>query len=372
MEDKIITIATYPYSRAQLLKGRLEAEGIECFLSNINMVQPGISTGVKIRINENDAGRAYKIIEEIKGEYGTAKQKTVDRLKEVRRILVPVDFSEASLNACNYALGLAHKLKAEVKLLYAYYNPVISSEPYLETDPYQFNFEGTVGNLEKEAKQQMKSLKLQLEEFVKKEKFTNVKVSYVLDRGEPELVILDYCEKYNPGVIVMGTKGAGEVAFDIIGSVAKKIIEKATVPVFAIPHKSVYIGINYINKILYATDFDDSDYKAIRKLMNLVRPFNIKIYCTHIASDAENTFDNAKMESLEQYFSKEYGDVNMVCDLIENEDVLEGLENYIDEKDIDIIAITTHKRGVFDRIFNPSLTKKMLFHTNIPLLVFHS
>jgi len=372
MEDKIITIATYPYSRAQLLKGRLEAEGIECFLSNINLVQPDISSGVKIRIKNKDAGRAYNIIEEIKGEYGKAKQKTVEKLKEVRRILVPVDFSETSLNACNYALGLAHKLKAEVKLLYAYYNPVISSEPYLETNPYEYNLDSVVGNIEKEAKQHLKNLKLQLEGFLKKEKFANVKISYALDRGEPEEVILNYSKKYNPGVIVMGTRGKGEGESKIIGSVTKKIIGKATIPVFAIPHRSVYLGINFVNKVLYATDFDDSDFKALRKLINLIRPFGLKIYCTHIATDAKNTFDNAKMDTLEEHFRKEYGDVNMVCDLIENEDVLEGLEDFIDEKDIDIIAFTTHKRGIFERFFNPSLTKKMLFHTNIPLLVFHS
>ena len=154
MEEKIITIASYPYSRAQLLRGRLEAEGIECFLSNINLVQPDISTGVKVKIKEADAGRAYKILDEIKDEYGKAKQQTIDRLKNVRRILVPVDFSEPSLNACNFALGLAHKLKAEIKLFYAYFNPVVSSEPYLEGYSYQVNLNTVIGNLEKEAQLQ--------------------------------------------------------------------------------------------------------------------------------------------------------------------------------------------------------------------------
>ena len=132
------------------------------------------------------------------------------------------------------------------------------------------------------------------------------------------------------------------------------------------------MGINYVNSILYATDFDDSDFKALRKLMTLIRPFNMKIYCIHIASDTSNTFDRIKMESLKDHLMKEYGDYNVLCDLIEHDDVLEGLEDYIDEKDIDMIALTTHKRGVFEKLFNPSLAKKMLFHTNIPLLVFHS
>ena len=82
MEEKIITIASYPYSRAQLLKGRLEAEGIECFLSNINLVQPDISTGVKVKINDTDADLAFKIIDEIQFPQEKLRIFGVDRKKE--------------------------------------------------------------------------------------------------------------------------------------------------------------------------------------------------------------------------------------------------------------------------------------------------
>ena len=372
MEDKIITVASYPYSRAQLLKSRLEAEGIECFLSNINLLQPDIASGVKIRINEKDADRAMRIIEDIKEEYGKAKQKTIEKLKSVRRILVPVDFSDHSVNACNYALGLAQKLKAEIKLLYAYFNPVISSEPYDEMFSYQVNLDNVVSTLKDEAEEQMKLFTNRLKEWIKKEKISNVKITYELDRGVPEEVILNFSENYKPGVIVLGTRGKGEKGSAIFGSVTKRVIENAKVPVLSIPEKSVYMGIKYMNKVLYATDFDDSDYKAIRKLMTLVRPFGIKIYFVHIASDATNPLDNVKMEELKEHFITEYSDYNVVCDIIEHSDVLQGIEDYIDEKDIDLLALTTHKRRLFERLFNPSITNKMLFHTNIPLLVFHS
>ncbi len=372
MEEKIITIASYPYSRALLLKGRLEAEGIECFLANINLIQPDISTGVKVKINEADSDRAYKIIDEIKDEYGKAKQKTIDRLKNVRRILVPVDFSEPSLNACNFALGLAHKLKAEIKLFYTFFNPVVTSEPYLEGYSYQVNLNTVIGNLEKEAQLQMKSLKKQLKAYLDKEKFANVKISYMLEKGVPEDQILQYSATYDPGVIVMGTKGRAQGAVNLMGSVTKKIIQKATIPVFVIPQRSVYLGINYMNKVLYATDFDESDFKALRKLMTLIRPFNMKIYCVHIAADEENTLDQALMDSLKDHFQKEFDAYNLTCDVIKHRDVFQGLEDYIDEKDIDMIALTTHKRGIIERLFNPSLARRMLFHTNIPLLVFHS
>ena len=45
---------------------------------------------------------------------------------------------------------------------------------------------------------------------------------------------------------------------------------------------------------------------------------------------------------------------------------------YIDQAEIDLIALTTHKRGVIERLFNPSIARKMIFHSYVPLLIFHS
>lgn len=61
MEEKLVTIATYNYSRAEIIKGRLEASGITCYLRNVNLIQPNVSSGVQIRINEKDVEKALKI-----------------------------------------------------------------------------------------------------------------------------------------------------------------------------------------------------------------------------------------------------------------------------------------------------------------------
>lgn len=218
----------------------------------------------------------------------------------------------------------------------------------------------------------MKSLKKQLKAYLEKEEFANVKISFELDKGVPEDQILKYSNTYKPGVIVMGTRGRAQGAVNLIGSVTKKIIQKATVPVFVIPKQSIFLGINYINRVLYATNFDESDFKTLRKLMNLIRPFDMKIYCVHIATEQDDPLVVAKMDSLKEHFQKEFDDYSLTCDIMERKDVFQGLEDYIDEKDIDMIALTTHKRGIIEKLFNPSLAKRMLFHTNIPLLVFHS
>ena len=372
MEERIITIATCPYSRAQLIKGKLEDEGIECFLSNVNLVQPDISAGVEIRIRENDADKGYTIVEELMEEYNDIAKHYGSSEKKIKKILVPVDFSEQSTNACNYALSLANKLKADIKLLHAYFIPVVSGDPYFDSYSFQFDINNLADTLVKEGKSQMKKLVTELKDRSKKEQFTDIHISSSLIQGIATDVILNYSDEYKPGLIVIGTRGTNPNGSEIIGSVTKKIIAKSTVPVFAIPQKSVYVGIKYLHRVLFATNYDESDISSMRKLMNLISPFEMKIYCVHIAADGDDPLDHAKMEGIKKRFLEEFSDTDIVCEIIEQDDVLQGLEDYIDEKDIDLIALTTHKRGMIERLFTRSLTRKMLFHSNVPLLVFHS
>lgn len=52
MEDKLVTLAILTYAKAQILKNVLENEGIEAYIHNVNLIQPVISSGVRLRIKE--------------------------------------------------------------------------------------------------------------------------------------------------------------------------------------------------------------------------------------------------------------------------------------------------------------------------------
>ncbi len=45
MDQTLVTIATETYSRSEILKTRLKSEGIECILTNVNLIHPGIPGG---------------------------------------------------------------------------------------------------------------------------------------------------------------------------------------------------------------------------------------------------------------------------------------------------------------------------------------
>ncbi|HRW62140.1 MAG TPA: universal stress protein, partial [Bacteroidales bacterium] len=291
--------------------------------------------------------------------------------QSLQRILVPIDFSDYSVNACRYAIGLAEKLTAEIKLMHVYYNPVINSMPLTDTYYYQVNMDEIIREIEIRAKNNMDEFYKDLKEKLERENIQGVKIDYALISGIASEEIIAECENYNPDLVIIGMKGLGERENDLIGSVTAKIIEDTKVPVLVIPEDSLYQGIATIN-ILYATNFDDSDYKALKKLMNIMSPFDFRLNCVHIGTPESNIWDKVKMDSLKEKLVSQYKDYEIECFIIEDEDFLNAIQKIVREKSIDIISMVTHKRNLISKLLNPSIARKVLFHTNIPFLVFHS
>lgn len=372
MEDKLITIAIHNYARAEILRSRLESEGVECYLKNVNLIHSSISGGVKVRVASRDLEKALRIVEKMSEQF---RDEYMDELNDssrgVQRILVPIDFSDYSVNACRYAIGLAERLNAEIKLMHVYYNPVVNSMPLTDTYYYQVNMDEVIREIEVRAKSNMEEFYKDLKDKIEKDKIEGVKIDYALVRGIASEEIILESESYNPDVIIIGTRGQGEKENDLIGSVTAKIIEDTKVPVLVIPEDSLYQGIATIN-ILYATNFDDSDYRAIQKLMNIISPFDIRLFCVHIGTIDSNVWDKVKMDSLKEKLKTQYADYEIECSIIEEDDFLKGIQELIRIKNIDIISLVTHKRSLLSKLLNPSLARKVLFHTNIPFLVFHS
>jgi nucleotide-binding universal stress UspA family protein len=369
MKSTLVVIASYKYSRALLLKGRLEAEGIESYLANVNLIQSDIASGVKVLIKKEDMPAALRIIKDISKEYKENVEPKKAALYKVHRILVPVDFSVHSLNACDYAAALADKLHAEIKLLHTYYNPTSVASAF----PDAFSYELGMGNLgkdiEKSAKEEMILFKDRLNDRFKSMNIQHVKLTTTVLHGLPGDEIFEVGSKYKPQLIVIGTRGKDLKKNDLVGHVTAEIIESSDFPVFAVPKESTFKQFENSN-LLYVTDFDDPDFSAFRKLMSIVSPFNMKIFCIHVGDEKNNPYDAFQMENLQKRISKIYGDFPVECHLIKSKDIVKGINGFVKDHAIDIIAMTSKKHNFIYRIFNQSNARKILFQTSVPLLVF--
>lgn len=372
--DNMVTVGAYNYTRAQILKNRLEIEGVECFLKNINMVQPNVGSGVKVRIHEKDIEKALPTIMQLSKEYGEYNnvEEEHEALKEIKKILLPVDFSDFSTLAAKYALKIAELYKAEIHLFHAFYNPAVYAEPFTEGYAFHLNIHKYIRELEIESKENLDKFKEQILEIIKDRKIKDVNVETTLVSGLVDSEIAHMAKIYKPDLIIVGMKGENNEKNEAIGFNTFKIVQSVTMPVLAIPEKTNFKEVGEVKEIMYATDLDKTDFISMRKLIGIMGKIKPKIHCVHVSTKSNDEWSKAKLIRLNQYIEKRYPQYDIDCQLIHTEDKVQGVEEYVRENNISLIAINAHKRNILERLFGASLTEQMIYQTEIPLLVFHA
>lgn len=275
----------------------------------------------------------------------------------MKTILVPVDFSENSDNAIYYAIDIAKKINGKLILLNVY--EIEYANSYVPAD---FVIE--------EKKDRKKDSMKQLEGCVLKIRHAG-KIDYeVLSiEGFTVDVILDVIEQKQVNLVVMGTKGAGNFTNAILGSNTAKIIEKSACPVIAVPEEAAFKGIE---KITYATLYHQSDVKALEALVDIFKIFDAKITVLHVSDSFESReLENAKFKEFREDVLEKISYNKLHFQILRSEDVETALEEYINEGKVDMLVMSAHHRDFLDKLFGKSVTKHMVYHTSIPLMVFH-
>lgn len=366
MEDKLVTIATESQASALILQSFLKSKGIEAYLHNENLVQPAIAEGVQVLIKESDVVKAAKILAE------KHKIERESKIVKPRKILVPIDFSVPSINAARFAIYLASKYGSEVKLLHVFNSPLVDMIPFTDAASIQIDIDISYSVLRKSAKEKLIKFYNELKVFAKQLNFENVNIGYSLIEGYAAYGIIEMSQRYKPGIIIMGTKGEGYRSTELVGSVATEVSDETQIPLLVIPEAAVIKGIDEVKNVVYATNFDAYDYKAIRKLISITSAFEVNLHCIHISNEPDVSIQQAKMNSLKKYFKEVNPKLKVECTLVKGDNVVNTFKSYIQENSINLIALTAHKRNIIYKLFKPSLTKKMLYQADVPVLIFHA
>lgn len=142
---------------------------------------------------------------------------------KVTRILVPTDFSGPSREATDYALGLARAFGASISLLHVIEDPIIAIPALVGYAPEPHELE--------------EFSETALANWVMPEDATGISIIRHWEHGHPVPRILDYAQKHDCDLIVMGTHGRSPIAHALIGSVAERVVRKATCPVLSVRPK---------------------------------------------------------------------------------------------------------------------------------------
>ncbi|MDP3555982.1 MAG: universal stress protein [Bacteroidota bacterium] len=276
----------------------------------------------------------------------------------MKTILVPTDFSKNADNALEYAIEIAKKEKANILLLHAFHITYIYPDV-----PIQYASE-EIHEAEEAANKKLKKL---CSKVISDGEIT---CESICKQGMVVHTILEITKKKKVDLIVMGTKGASGIKEFLFGSNTARVIEKSKRPVIAVPEKAAF---SPIKNITYASDYESNDIKSLTKLVDIARLFGAKITVLHVyykkfSSDEEDKYMNRfknKVKSKIQYTKIGYK-------IIYGNSVFEALEKHVQNDSPDLLSMSTHERGILDKIFGASLTKAMAYHSKVPLMAFHN
>ena len=294
------------------------------------------------------------------------------------RILIPVDLTESSANACEYALHLAAATpEGEILLLHCFSDYLLEPElddPFSETgrSPLSPGSEEITDRVlhRNQTEEHDKLDELYRELQVKaKTHGQHVHLKRAFINGMPEDVIPDEIKRYKPNLLVMGTKGEDNVARSFFGTVTTKMIEDTQVPLLTVPES--YLGRS-LQRVLYATNFDKTDAQALTCLQQLLKGSQPTVVCLHIGTEGSAEKDRQKLAQLEEKLNRELPGHTMKFALLKGDDVTDELQQFIAQEQVELVAVNRQQRSLFGSIFHSSVSKKLVLESPVPLLIFHS
>lgn len=186
-----------------------------------------------------------------------------------QQILCPVDFSQASRHATQYAIALARQHRSVLTALHVSPRlPVSPALPPLEPGEVRI----------------AESRRLATDAAALFESATQagIKVEVLIESGLPARQILTRAAALPADVIVMGTHGAGGFEHLMLGSVAEKVLRKATCPVFTVPEQATFTPGATFKKIVCAVDFSEWSLAALDQACVLAEESGGSVTAVHV------------------------------------------------------------------------------------------
>lgn len=363
---RYITVAIHTYEKAIALRRQLENEGIAVELNNVNLEVPGFSSGVRVRIPETDLPLALRIIEN--GELFA-----VDAGKNSgHTILVPVDLSENSYKAACLAANIAASQGARLHFLYSYIDPYIAGKvQFTDTLTYEVGDRGAREQMVQNARQLLENFVTRFRNAMKHGTLPVVKFEQTVIEGVPEDAISEFAKANAPYLIVMGTRAADQKDKEMIGSVTAEVLDDGHFTVLTLPEP---VGLEQAlqpRNILFLSNLDQNDILAIDTLYRLFGSEGTHVNIVHIPKKkrfSDSSADKA-LRALSDYCRHNFEHYHFETVPVNQADSEREFMRLNDIKPFDLVVVPNRRRNAFSRLFNPGIAHRILFRTDIPMLI---
>jgi nucleotide-binding universal stress UspA family protein len=272
----------------------------------------------------------------------------------MKKILFPTDFSEAANNAFVHALEFAKIVHGELVLLHTFDLPVFDNQFFPE------NYAAIYDSVELSEFDLFKDEIPKLRAIAEAHHLDKIKMSHRLKDGDLVSNIKGTSKEEKIDYIVMGTSGATGWDSFFMGTNAASVVSQAGVPVFCVPSNAPFNGMKTIG---FTTRFRAKDKKALQSVLELAHKAKAKVKCLYV-----KTSDSDVAKETIAKWEEEFKSDPIEFFVIESDDVQATIIDFIKYKELDVLTLLPYKRGFFEGIFNPSLTKKLATDFEIPIL----
>jgi nucleotide-binding universal stress UspA family protein len=148
-----------------------------------------------------------------------------------------------------------------------------------------------------------------------------------------------------------------------MGSSTSSLIEVSHVPVLVVPEKATFSGFK---NVVYATNLDHIE-NELKALLPYLKIFDSQLHILHVMRKNED------IEEVKAKIAKAWQKMNykrITVSLKTGDEVDKVIESYVNQVKGDLITMFTHEKSFYQKLFNRSITKKMAFHSTVPLLAF--
>lgn len=277
---------------------------------------------------------------------------------EIKKILVPVDFTDTSETAIREAVHLARGLKASIYLIHVIeaYSALSSGMLYGQTIvPSAIELEGAVKKQMEEVRGRIKSQMGTLPKMI-------------IAKGSVYAEIISYAKKEKIDLVMMGTHGAAGYKELFIGSNAQRVVTLSEIPVLTIQEKSQREGFG---NILIPIDDSLHSREKLNMAMIIAKANKATIHLVGLSpSKSKTELDKfrIKLESVEKIIRA--AKLSYETTVVNGTSLAKVAMKYATQQNCDLIVVNTGHESKVGGIFMGAFAQQIVNHSKIPVLSF--
>jgi nucleotide-binding universal stress UspA family protein len=273
--------------------------------------------------------------------------------KNLRDILVPVDFKEPSVKALKYAINVAKRVNGRIHLLHVLEMGGFIADLFLSVDE--------VVKITDKAKDSLQKL---ADDYISA---TGLEVSTRIERGRPHEKILEVIHEIHPRLVIMGENHQGTDARQILGVTAEHVTLKSEVPV--ITTKGDYDDPG--NLMIVPLDLTKKTSRQITSAILYARHYNLKIHLVSALIGGINARESRILNKLRK--AKETIESNRIeCEikLFPRSDMppYRRVLQYAEQNGASVILVMTHQEGYTYDNYIGAFAHHIINESGIPVL----